>query len=192
MSKPILSYFAGRGRAEVVRLTLAEAKVDYVDNRLSDINDLKKTGKLAFEQVPLYEDGSLVLVQSATIARYVANKYGLHGANIGEGAQIDMLYDGLTDFAMARSSAKTDEEKAKFNEQGKPKWLGYFESILKRNANGMAFFVGDKISLADIAMYNVLENEDLNAFPLLKAHRERIAARPNIADWLKKRPVSPW
>jgi len=41
MSKPVLSYFPGRGRAEVIRLTLAEAKVDYVDNRVPDIAELK-------------------------------------------------------------------------------------------------------------------------------------------------------
>jgi len=130
-----------------------------------------------------------VLVQSATIARYVAKKYSLHGANNIESAQIDMIYDGITDFATARYMAKTDEEKAKFNES-RPKWFGFFENLLKRNANGAGFFIGNGISLADIGMFNTMENEDLTAFPTLKAHRERVGARPNIADWLKKRPVT--
>jgi len=190
MSKPVLSYFPGRGRAEVIRLTLAEAKVDYVDNRVPDISELKKSGKLAFEQVPLYEDGGLVLVQSATIARYVAKKYNLHGANNIESAKIDMVYDGITDFATGRFMAKSDEDKAKFNEQSRPKWLGFFENLLKSNANGAGFFIGNNLSLADIGMFNVMENEELTAFPTLKAHRERVGARPNIADWLKKRPVT--
>jgi glutathione S-transferase len=189
MTAPTLTYFEGRGRAETCRLLLAEANVIYVDNRLKDITPLKTTGKLAFGQVPLYEDNGFVLVQSATINRYVAKKYGMFGANDVEAATIDMICEGFNDFAMARYQAKTDEEKAKFNET-KTKWFGYFQDFLKRNNNGAGFFVGNNISLADIVLFNVFEHENLDAFAILKGLRDRIAARPKIATWVAKRPVS--
>ena len=52
-----------------------------------------------------------------------------------------------------------------------------------------------QVSLADIKAFAVSEAlthheaaDSLDQTPLLKAHYERIAALPNIAAWLKKRP----
>ena len=52
-----------------------------------------------------------------------------------------------------------------------------------------------QVTLADIKAYSIIEammmfkgGEGLEQTPLLKAHYERIAALPNIAAWLAKRP----
>lgn len=64
----------GRGLAEIPRLLLAEAGVQYTDKRVEKIDDFKAT--LPFGQVPLYEEANGVrLVQSQTIARYIARTH---------------------------------------------------------------------------------------------------------------------
>jgi len=106
--------FAGRGLAEIVRLTLAQAGVAYDDVRVDDISSLK--GKLPFGQVPFYEEGDFQLSQSITIARYIARQSGLYGKDAKEAAQIDLILDGLGDVrskAYALRSVPADKKVSK-------------------------------------------------------------------------------
>jgi len=189
MSKPTLTYFNGRGRAEVARLILAEAGVEYNDHRFDDMSPSLKE-KLPFGQVPLYEEEGLLLVQSMTIARYLARKHHLAGKDDKEAALCDMAVDGIVDVQAARNAAKTDEEKKKFAEEVLPKWLGYFEKLL----GGKEYSVGGHLTWADIVAFNSMSNISaafpgcLDHFPSLKAHRERIGSRPNIKKWVDTRP----
>ena len=71
--------------------------------------------------------------------------------------------------------------------------MGYFEAILKKNGQG--FTVGDSLSYADLYLYFLIENVEadlLSKYPLLSAHKEKIANRPQIAAYLAKRPVTPF
>lgn len=56
------------------------------------------------------------------------------------------------------------------------------------------FFSITQLTYADIALYYNLSNAgyNLDHYPLLKAHQERVASRPNIAAWVASRPVSQW
>jgi len=203
LSKPRLTYFNGRGLGEFCRMVLAAANVDYEDRRVDDIKDLKS--QLNFGQVPLYEtpDG-LKLNQSGAIARFIAASHGLYGANVSESARIDMIVDGLGDVRAkyfvhrALPADQQDAAKAKFGTETLIEWLGYFERILSENNHGQGFFVGNKLSLADITFFVVSEaaktwNADaFKNFPLLAGLCDRVAANANIAAWLKKRPVSAW
>jgi glutathione S-transferase len=72
--KPKLTYFAGRGVAETTRLILHDAGIEFDDVRVSDITPIK--GVLLYGQVPLLEWGNIRLVQSMTIARFVARVTG--------------------------------------------------------------------------------------------------------------------
>ena len=54
-------------------MTLVEAGVEFEDNRVSDISNIKE--KLPFGQVPMLEIDGLELAQSLAAARYVARKY---------------------------------------------------------------------------------------------------------------------
>jgi len=196
--KPKLTYFNGRGLAEVTRLIFAEANVEYEDVRVSDIKDLKSG--LPWGQVPVYEEGDFKLAQSTAIARYVARKHGMYGKNAREAALIDSVVDAISDvrskYIAVRNASedKKEAEKAKFANETLPQWLGFFEKWLK--ANGGEYFVGNSISLADFMVFNSLanqKNEFANAFsdcPNLLSFLDKVASRPRVAKWIKARPVS--
>ena len=93
ITKPTLTYFNTSGRADLLRLILEVAGVAY-DYEALNVPFYPSTGKdwfdykqenadhLLFGQVPRYQDGSVDLVQSNAIARYLAQKYGLAGKDI--------------------------------------------------------------------------------------------------------------
>jgi len=203
-SKPRLTYFAGRGLGEIPRLVLAAAGVEFEDVRLDDISKLKADGSLPFGQVPLYEHKDFKLSQSMSISRYIAAGHGLYGSSLEESAKIDMLCDGLGDIRgkLGQQYALPEDQraafKAKFAKETLPNWVQMFEKLLKQNHEGKGFFVGNKLSLADIAVFNTfqsLKSDYPDAFantPLLDAFYTRVAEIPKIAHWLKTRPVTPW
>jgi len=191
-AKPVLTYFNGKGRAEPARVILAEAGVDFVDNRLDDITPIKD--KLAFGQVPLLEHDGLQLVQSMTICRYLARLHGLYGRDVKEGALADMIVDVVNDLNSVYRAAKTDEQKATLLNETLPKWLGYFEKLLGQQE----YFVPSGFTYADIMVYllNAFLLKELptilDKYPALKAHHDRVASRPRIAHWIKTRPQTNW
>eukprot|EP01116_Phalansterium_solitarium_P007682 TRINITY_DN20506_c0_g1_i1.p1 TRINITY_DN20506_c0_g1~~TRINITY_DN20506_c0_g1_i1.p1 ORF type:complete len:203 (+),score=57.97 TRINITY_DN20506_c0_g1_i1:123-731(+) len=198
MSKPKLTYFNGRGTGEIVRLVFAQAGVEYEDNRVDSIADLKEKGVLTFGQVPLLEIDGLFLNQSLTIARYLSRKYGLYGKNDLEATKIDLVLDGLLDvrakyFASRDSTPENKQAKAdEFNSKTLPLWLGYFEKLLAKENTG--YYVGNSITLADLHAFNFLTTlinnipGALDSAPLVKAHYDRIGSSPKIAAWVEKRP----
>jgi len=202
--KPRLTYFAGRGLAEVPRLILAEAGQEYDDVRVQDIEPLKKDGALAFGQVPLLEWGNLKLAQSGAISRYLAREFGLYGANSEESARCDMIFDGVADIRqrgqVVRNAPqeKKAEVKAEFESTVLPQWIGYFEALLAKNNSGQGFFVGSSFTFADLAVFNFFSQVTkdypgcLDNSHLLMSFLSRVAGRPRIAKWLRDRPVTEW
>ena len=78
--KPTLYYFNLYGRAEMIRMALHKAGVEFEDKRVSGDSwkELKESGKLEFGQVPMLElaDGTQ-LVQSGAILNYIGAVYKL-------------------------------------------------------------------------------------------------------------------
>lgn len=83
--------------------------------------------------------------------------------------------------------------------------LNNLEKLLKQNNGGTGWFVGDKITLADVHAFGMLHDGippligadpgDLSYMKgqeLLKAFIERFKSEPKIADWLKRRPKTPF
>src|SRR5512137_742413 len=103
MSKPTLIYFGARGRAELIRLVLAEGDVDYqehvvgkgtppVDGRPTDFAALKATDSLPFDAVPVWEEpGGLRLAQSSAIANHDARTHEVRGADAVERPELRQL-----------------------------------------------------------------------------------------------------
>jgi len=164
--KPTLTYFNIPARAEVARLILVDAGVDYQWNPVSDWastkTQLTAAGKLPFGQIPLYEEpGGVSLVQSIAIARYLAKKHGYNGSNDQEATHIDVINEGVSDFfnKFVEVFYKTEDSK-KAEAQDKavrdflPNQLNIFGGFLDKNGTG--FLVGNKPSYADLALFQAL------------------------------------
>jgi glutathione S-transferase len=209
MAKPTLGYFASRGRAEVIRLVLAEAGVDWqehpvgrgtppVEGRPTDIAALKASGALPFDAVPVWEEpGGLRLAQSMAIANHIARANGLRGSNAPEEAKVDEVLGAYEDVRaeLRKLGAAPAEKRAalrtELDEVTIPRWLGHFERLLRSNAGGNGFAVGASITVADLALWYLLElirdnglGGRLAHHPALAAFAERIAKRPRIAAYL--------
>jgi glutathione S-transferase len=200
-----LQYFPGRGRAEISRIMLAEKKVAYDDVRIPSADWPKHKASAPFGQMPLLFVGSHVIAQSAAIERYVARTTGLYGKDDSEAAAIDMVVEGVKDavtpFITAAYTKDETEKKTKLEAYFKndfSRWGGQLTALLKANDSGKGYFVGTDVTYADVYFYVAIDAiaqanaTALKEFPELSALLTRVAARPNIAAWLKSRPVSPF
>ena len=189
-----LTYFGGRGRAEIIRLIFAQAGVQYEDKRITkeEWGELKPSTPNG--SVPILEVGGKTLGGSFPIARLVAERHGLAGSNDLENAEIASIMDLLGDLFLAfvrahfleKDETRKAELKKKFDEEDAPKYLSFLE---KRVAGGWLY--GSKVTYVDLAFFNFsghLSDEALAKFPGLKSVKENVGALPNIAKWLKDRP----
>ncbi|XP_014214032.1 glutathione S-transferase-like [Copidosoma floridanum] len=194
-----LIYFNARGRAEHIRFVLAYAGVDYVDERVPKERwpELKKS--VPYGQLPVLEVDGQRVAQSNAIARYLARKYGLVGADEWEAMQCDVLVDSLGDlrqellqFQKEEDLFKREEKKAKFAKETIPFFLNKFEQTVGKN-NGYA--VGSSTTWADFVFAVALENFEqmfgggaLESYPALRSLKQRVHGIPAIAEWIAKRP----
>ncbi|PFX16269.1 probable glutathione S-transferase 5 [Stylophora pistillata] len=203
-----LTYFDIRGRGESTRLIFKAAGVEFEDNRVTfeEWGALKASAEFPFGQLPVLEVDGVVLAQSFSIARFVANEFGLAPSTNLDKAKADMIADGVADLGQKHATAfleKDPARKAKLEEEAKvatPRFLTYFEKLLKANNEGKGFFVGDKLTYADIIFFNITNGllakgkmevpALIKDFPLLASHYERVMAIPNIKNWLETRPES--
>jgi glutathione S-transferase len=208
MQKPTLIYFKARGRAEVARLVLAEAGVDYDEHPIgkdlglwngqpTDFQALKDSGLLPFQAAPVWVDADgFRLAQSAAIAKYLAASHGMAGKTVREAAQIDQLLGACDDVRVEirRLVSEPDKRVAIVTDLTAtflPRWMGFLDRTLAANRDGTGFVVGDSITVADLALFYLLEllrdngfGAPIDAFPRLVAFASRIAARPGIAKYL--------
>ncbi|XP_064622041.1 S-crystallin SL11-like [Lineus longissimus] len=216
MPKYHLHYFNGRGRAEVARLLFVAAGVEFEDVRIPfsqedpGLNTWKeKKSTYPYKQVPvLYIDGvERPLTQSFAIHRYLAREFGMIGKDSFETALVEEVIELTTEIWMPMAIAKWERDETRraeltkqFRENKCPTVLGYLEEVLRRNNGGDGFFVGDSLTVADLAVYNTLESmlvkpylgtdwkPAMAKFPKLEALFHRISKIPTIAAYFEKRP----
>jgi glutathione S-transferase len=209
MAKPTLIYFHARGRAELIRLILAEAGVAYdehpvgkgtppVSGRPTDFAALKATGDLPFEAVPVWEEpGGFRLAQSLAIACHLGRVHGLAGRSEHETSQVDQWLGAVDDVRgeLRKLATLAPEQRAAFRAELRtvvlPRWLGWLDRLLRANGGGAGFAVGQAPTIADLALYYLLElvrdnglGEPIDRYPALGAFAARIAARPGVAAYL--------
>jgi glutathione S-transferase len=195
-----LIYFPARGRGEVIRLALAEAGVEWQDDtfKYDDFPKMRSTGRLPFLAVPVWEEDGFRLAQSQAILNHIGRSHGLYGSNPREQALIDQAIGAVEDVrgefrkVMTGDASKRPEIRSELEKTSLPRWFGLLEKLLASNQDGKGYLVGDKISIADLALYYVIELARDNDFgaaladtPRLNAFAERIASRPKIAAYLK-------
>jgi glutathione S-transferase len=214
-----LYYWPGlQGRGEFIRLALEEAAAPYVD--VVRLPKAKGGGIEALQRVLRGEDGSLrpfappilkvdglVLAQVANILQFLGPRLGLAPESEAGRFALNQLQLTITDLvaeahdthhpisnALYYEDQKTEAKRRTedFLAQRAPKFLGYFEDVLKRN--GGQFLVGEQLTYVDLSIFQVLSGlayafprafEGHSAsIPGLLALRDRVAARPNIAAYL--------
>jgi len=202
-----LTYFNGRGLAEIIRLVLTAADVPFEDIRITheDHANLKPT--LPFGQIPILEiDSKVTLCQSHAIARYLARKYNLAGKTELEQAQADMIVDCIDDVTkpilnflfQVTDAEKKEELKKKYLEEQLPEYLTKLEAMLASNKSGEGYFVGEGLTWADLYLIRFKEGLSMSGVsqnPLdkhlkLKALCDRVVNLPKIVAYQSKLPAT--
>ncbi|KAF2076612.1 hypothetical protein CYY_002098 [Polysphondylium violaceum] len=189
MSQATLTYFNGRGKGEQIRLIHKYLDIPFVDHRVNEIGELKP--KLPYGQLPIYEDGQVLLAQSSAIARYIANKNNFAGKNVVEKALADEVVDGVADVhSLLFSTAKDRDAKI----QTFPKFYNHWEKKLTQNKHIAG---GDDYTFADISLYFILDYvnffgfpDAIKEYPKLQEHLAYFNSHPKFAEYLKSRPES--
>jgi glutathione S-transferase len=209
-----LYYWPGiQGRGEFIRLALEEAGADYTDvargergvpamMRMMEGGD----GTPPFAP-PFLKAGQRLIGHTANILLYLGPRHGL--APKAEAGQLwlHQLQLTVTDLVLEahdthhplgpslyyedqKPAAKKRTEE--FWQQRVPKYLGYFEQLLK--SGGGAYVAGRRLTYVDLSMFQIVEGlryafpKRMNAYerkiPGLRGLHDRVAARPNIKAYL--------
>lgn len=201
-----LVYFNLRGKAEIVRWVLAVAGVEYEDYRMKPGEWTKLKPGSPMGQVPTMTINGQEYCQSMAMARYYAVTNGLGGDTLDEQTRADMIVDCCRDMADPVGKAFHEQDPTKkqemfdtYKRETLPKFMAMFEELLKQNNGGDCYFVGTKLTWADLAFllhttsfieYFIGTFEGWNNFPKLKALKERVEQTPELVKWFKERPES--
>jgi glutathione S-transferase len=202
-----------QGRGEYVRLALEDAGADYADVARSDRGMAAmmkmmeaRTGTPPFAP-PFLKAGKLVIGQTANILLYLGSRHGLAPKTEAGRLSLHQLQLTVADFVLEvhdthhplgpslyyedqRAPAKKRSEE--FWNERVPKYLGYFERLLK--GNGGSYLTGRRITYVDLSLFQLVEGlrygfpRRMKAFergvPGLIGLRDRVAGRSNIRAYL--------
>ena len=189
-----LHYFKGRGRAETTRWMLAANGIEFENVAIETpqaLAELRASGKLPFDQMPLLEIDGLNLSQSSAMIRYLARKGDLYGDTDHDALWCDMITGAVADFAEAAIQAAFQPTRSTAEEMLKDRFVKFgpcFEACINRQAAG--FCAARRLSFADIVLAEALSAylewiPDIMAHtPLLAALYDRVTAMPTIASYL--------
>lgn len=208
-----------QGRGEFVRLTLEQGGADYVDVARLPVKDGGGEAKLAqflwrdetahpSFAPPVLVDGDVEIGQTSAILAYLGPKLDLVAAD--EAARLWTLQIQLTIADMVAEAHDThhpidaaayyEDQKpaakkrsAAFRTARIPKFLGWFETVLARNAG--RWLVGDRVSYADLSLFQLVEGlayafpktaeRALMETPRVAALAVAVADLPRIAAYLQ-------
>ena len=201
-----------QGRGEYVRLALEEASAGYVDvareRGAGAMMRMMEQGPTPPFAPPFLKAGKLVIGQTANILFYLGARHGLAPKTEAARLWVHQLQLTITDLVVEihdthhplgptlyyedqRGPAKKRSEE--FWNERVPKYLGYFEGILK--SNGGSYLTGRRLSYVDLSLFQIVEGlryafpRRMKAFeaeiPGLVALRDRVAARPSIKAYLE-------
>ena len=216
-----------QGRGEFVRLVLEEAGVQYEDVARGSGKGAGVGALMRFLQgrdvrrppfaPPFLQAGRLIIGQTANILQFLGSRHGLvpkdqagriwtHELQLDIADFVGEIHD--THHPIASSLYYEDQKNEArrraddFLKNRAPKFLGYFERVLSRNARGDRCLVGAKLTYVDLSMFQVIAGLSY-AFPqaMQKAARKyrrlfalhaRVRQRPRIAAYLASRRRIPF
>jgi len=209
-----LYYWPGiQGRGEYVRLALEEAGANYTDVARGErgmaamMKMMDTRGGTPPFAPPFLQAGRRVIGQTANILLYLGSRHALAPkAEVGR-LWVHQLQLTVTDLVLEihdthhplgpslyyedqRAAAK--KRSAEFWKERVPKYLGYFERLLR--GHGGAYVSGRRLAYVDLSLFQILDGlryafpKRMRAFeraiPGLVALHDRVAARPNIKAYL--------
>jgi len=212
-----LYYWDGiQGRGEFVRLALEEANARYVDvareeggeDTMLELLDGRRVARPSFAP-PFLKAGRLLVGQTANILLFLGPRLGL--APEGEAGRLwthqlqltlaDLVAEAHDTHHPIAGSLYYEDQRKEAKRNAKyfiaeriPKFLGYFERILAREARREAWLAGRRMTYADLSLFQVVEGLTY-AFPkamrgIARRHprvvavRDRVRNRPRIAAYL--------
>ncbi|CAG2165790.1 unnamed protein product [Oppiella nova] len=204
---PTLGYWNIRGLAQPIRLLLAYSGTEYEDkryvlgpapefDRTEWLND-KQTLGLDFPNLPYYLDGDLKLTQSVAILRHVARKAKLSGQTDAEKLRVDLVEQQLVDIntGVVRICYDPNFETLKVDYL---KNLPQSLELLSKFLGDRPFLAGESVTYVDFLAYEILDKlnalapEIVSKVDNLKKYIERVESLPQIANYLKSNPKTPF
>ena len=204
-----------QGRGEFVRLALEEAGAEYLDvarelkNGMLAMESLLEKGERPPFAPPFLKDGALIIGQTAAILFYLGGKHDLAPKDEAGRLWTHQIQLTIADFVLEAHDThhpiasglyyedQKDEAARRtqdFRENRMPKYLDWCETILTRNPAGSKHLVGDKITYADLSLFQViaglsyafpkLMKRELRNYPKIAALHDSVAKRPRIKAYL--------
>ncbi|XP_076819404.1 glutathione S-transferase 3-like [Clavelina lepadiformis] len=193
MKNPVLYYFDGQGRGEVIRWMLAACGLDFEEVFITSREQYLKMvadDLFLYQQVPMLEIDDMQLVQCGAILRYLARKGNLYGDNTKEQAKIDMYTDGAQDMFnsslgipfQSTENAKDDMWK-KVKEKIFERFFPVFEKALQNCKNSC--LVGARQSMADVLLTAAVTSFQARQHDILDGY-------PNLQKWFDEQKKIEW
>jgi glutathione S-transferase len=203
-----------QGRGEFVRLALEDAGAAYDDvarkaggtNRMFAMMNGGRDKHPPFAP-PFLMAGKLVIAQVANILFYLGPRLKLSPRDEAGRLWLHQLQLTVTDFVKeihdthhpVGSGLYYEDQKPEakrytgnFLDERAPKYLGYFESVLKKS--GGPYLLGRKVTYVDLSMFQLIEGlryafpkaaKDIERqIPGLVSVRDKVAVRPGVKAYL--------
>lgn len=196
-----LYYFSIRGRGEQVRLFLRALELPFEDVLVKgdQFLELKKQGPstLYFGSLPMLEDGDFRLCQGPVILSYLARQHGAAPNDSQLAAKADAIAWGAEDLRTRYFKLLGDDGEKAQSEfvagDWKTRWLPSLNGLLELNGNS-GHFVGDQLTHADLAVWDVLDaileniqSASLDNYSELQAFYDSVRSRPAVAAYVESR-----
>lgn len=194
-------YYPAAGKANQIRLALAASGIPFEDKFATTFppspqvkEEWVRLGGNTTTNVPMLQMDDKVYTQSAAVLRAVGRKGGLMPEGADDLYMTDKLIDDAEDLRNESYKCMVhwgvpQELADTFIAEVLPKHLGNLERQLKSSTG--AFFLGDKLTIADIAVYDAVVNfgsdrepTALDEFAALKKFKEDVEANEGISKYL--------
>lgn len=214
-----LTYFNIEGAAEPVRLALKLSGTEFEDDRIGFAQWGEMKAKMPYGQLPIMTvDDGKVMTQSAAMVRHVGSKFSTTLYPIDKLYEIEEAIGMVEDlkrawmpclyvsmrpenFGYPSGYPKTDEGKetiktmrSKFVAEELPKYLGYFEGMLKDNkwlVEGDEPTIADCFAVPALRAYTMghidnVSTDCLNTHPKVVAYVEKFCALTQLKGGYSK------
>jgi glutathione S-transferase len=217
-----------QGRGEFVRLALEQAGAEYIDVArepetsgmgVAAIHRLRADESLPFPPYapPILKAGDQLIAQTANILLFLGARHALAPADEAGRLWAHQLQLTVTDFVVhihdthhpIAGSLYYEEQKPEakrraeiFHSDRLPKFLQYFERVLRANPAGSRHMVGERLSYVDLSMFQLMAGlryafpramkKHEPALPLLTKLVAGVETLPRIAAYLRSKRRLPF